>query len=311
MLPGLTKAGCLRAFAALRPARMWRAVSPGSFLSGVGLLPFLLTAGQAAKSLTGYGIVLGGIMGAVTDFGWGLVQRARGGSVRIEGPPPSDPLGKAVRYILQPAYHAAWGQLFSFEEHMMLAAADSVAAQIIMQQSTAAQLAQRWPEMADVPVLEFSPWSADSLEAMRRAGINAAAPFASPMDGLGFRPTYRQALTAIAAAHEAWWPTIASEFPRAAVSQEFSSMVSETGKAILEWMGSSPGSIQPIFEPEEIALARMIETGVFPVDHVFPETLELAIGRALEIAGAGGRSLPQRDDLVSAVTEIFGGVRGV
>jgi hypothetical protein len=282
-------------------------MAPGAFLGTVRALPFILQAGQALKSLTGYGIVLGGVMGAITDTGWGLVRGALGGSVRVEGPPPSDPLGKAVRYLLQPAYHAAHGQLFTFEEHMLLAYADSIAAQIVMAAAGPELLSSRWPEMEQAPVIEFAPWTPESIAGLQDIGYVDVGTYATPMDDLSFRPTYGQALTSIAARHDGWWSEVAADFPRTVAAQDFASVVSETGKAILEWMAGAPGSIVPIFDPEEIALARMFEVGVFPKGDPYPELLGEYVERALAIAKSVGRDLPAREDVIAALDDTFGG----
>jgi hypothetical protein len=61
---------------------------------------FVLTAGQVLHDLTGYGLVLGGIMGFVTDTLWaGVRYFATGRRSVVVLPPASDPLMQAVRLL--------------------------------------------------------------------------------------------------------------------------------------------------------------------------------------------------------------------
>lgn len=65
-----------------------------------GWIGYLAEALQASKTLFGYGIQLGGIMAAASDTVWGLIRSAwDGGTVRVRAPAPTDPLGKAWRYL--------------------------------------------------------------------------------------------------------------------------------------------------------------------------------------------------------------------
>jgi hypothetical protein len=288
-------------------ARGWRALRAAEFLNQVRFLPFVLQAGQAAKSLTGYGLVLGGGMGFVTDTLWGSVRLAAGGSLRFEGPPPSDLLGKAARYIIQPAYHLIHGQMFTFEEHMMLAAADAVAVRVLSEAYQPGVLLGRMPTIEATPVIEFAPWHPDSLAGLSAIGLNPAAPFTEPLVGVRAGATYGEVWGAIAAGHAEWWLTIQREFPRNSTASFFALLVSDAGREVLDWFNELVGSIVPVFDPEEIALARMIEFGVFPSDLLYPEMLDEYVQRALELAAAGGRTLPQRSDVIAAIDETFGG----
>jgi hypothetical protein len=155
--------------------------------------------------------------------------------------------------------------------------------------------------------LEFQPWTPESISGAAGIGWKPGTVYRPPLEGLGPGATYGAVLQAIAAGHEQWWETIASEFPQNIAANEFTQMVSETGRAVLEWMLNSPGSIKPVFTAEEIALARMFESGVFPVDHFYPELLEEYTQRAVELAQATGREFPQRGDIIQAIDETFGG----
>ena len=270
-------------------------------------LPFLLQAGQVSKSLTGYGIVLGGVMGAVADTVWGLIRLGGGGSIRVEGPPPADPLGKAIRYISQPAYHAYHSAVLTFEEHMMLAAADFVAIQIIAAAASPAELDEKYVPFSQSRVVDFEPWHPDTIEGLRRVGYVRGSALGEPLPGLTGGATYEQSWQAIAAHQEQWWINVASEFPRAAVSTYFAYLTSEGGRMVFDWLNGSVGSVQPVFDPEEYALARMFETGVFPGSFPEPDLVGEFWTRAVEISSASGSPIPNRADILLAMQEVFGG----
>lgn len=307
MLPGLSKAACLGTLGALRPNRGWKPVRVNEFLRGVRLLPFLLTAGQAAKSLTGYGIVLGGIMGAAADSFWGVVRAAQGRSVRVEGPPSAGLFERAARYLGQPAYHVTHSALFTFEEHLLLAAADYVAIEAVRAAAPASVVFDRYQEFAATPVVELEPWHPDTRAGLTAIGWRPGEAQREPLLGVAPGATYGEVWSAIAAGHESWWSAIAVEFPRATVTSYFAQLVSEAGRNAIEYLNESPGSLAPVFEPEELAFARQFEYGIFPPYQGDPYQVELTAERAVEQALAVGREYPGPAELKLALGEIYGG----
>jgi hypothetical protein len=66
-----------------------------------GWMGYALEAGQALQTVTGYGLRLGGIMATISDFVWGLYRWVVEGSrFVIRAPIPTDPVGKAWRWLL-------------------------------------------------------------------------------------------------------------------------------------------------------------------------------------------------------------------
>lgn len=307
MLPGLTKAGCLKAFSSLLSHRAWAPATVAGALSKVRLLPFVLQAGQAVQSLTGYGLVLGSIMGGVTDLGWGVVQLARGKSLKISGPPPSDIVGKAVRYLQQGAYHMFHGQMFSFEEHLLLAAADVVATQVVAASEAVSGKEYRVDAVYNTPAIQFEPWTDETRAGLDAIGIDYTAEQVEPFPDAPAGATYGDLIQIGASGVEAWWQAVAVEFPKNQAATLCAYLQSEAGRDVLDWLNGVPGSVHPVYSPQEYAFARMFEAGVFPWAAPVPQMVTDFADRAVELAGAGGNKIPGRAEIITALDETMGG----
>lgn len=149
----------------------------------------LLQAGQAAYTLSGYGLSLGALMGAVSDTMWGSVRQLQGNQVIFRGPPPADPVGKAARIITQAPEANIGGQIYSKEDHLLILAGLSTAINILRQTPRPVD-ENRLAALDETEIPLFVPWETSTRAALAEAGYDPDAP-PPPMTNLGItNPTY-------------------------------------------------------------------------------------------------------------------------
>lgn len=256
---------------------------------------------------TGYGLVLGSIEGFKADVFWGTLRGYGGAKVRVQGPPPSDLLGKAHRYLLQPAFQYWRGGRLSYEDHWLLAAADAVAIRVVQESGPVGDLSDRWAVAQNLPLIDFVPWHPATRAVLAQGGVDPDGPQRGPIDELGSNATYGEALAGILAG----WPQFVEEasmdFPASTAATALELVIDESGRDVIDWLNDGDAGITPVFDPEEMILARMFEYGIFPPAAVSADQLDWFFQRAGEIAAAGGRDLPGRGEMISAAEEVFGG----
>ena len=303
---GLTKPKCLGAFASTKSVRKYGLARASQFLTRFPWFSFLLQAPQALYSLTGYGLILGSVMGAITDFTWGAVRAATGNKVELRGPPPSDPVSKAARYLSQGPVHMAASEALTFEDHYLLLAADVVATGIIMQNFRAADLLPRLDLVAAAPVVTVEPWNPATVGALQSFGWAPGGEQVPFLPELGPTSTYVDMVQAYSNLFPSWIDSVARDFPVTFSSTAFMAMLMEAGADVFTWASGGEQVTRPIFDPEELVIARCFEFGIFPPGDVSPEVVEVFVLRALQLAAARGRELPDRGDLARAAAEAWG-----
>jgi hypothetical protein len=304
---GLGKKNCLGTFASLLVARRYRIDRAAQFLTKFPWFSFLMQAPQALYSLTGYGVILGSVMGFATDLLWGAIQLPFGGGIQFNAPPASDPIMKAARYVSQPAYHYHHGEMFSYEDHWLLLAADIVATGILMQAYSATDLLPRLDTIVQAKVLPWEPWYPATMEALYSEGWQPGAGQVAPILGMSEQPTYLEAMQTIGAGFPRWMQNVRLDFPASYSTTAFQLALFGAGHDVLTWANGGDDAFVPVYEPEEIAVARLFEYGIFPPDDVELEQVELYVTRSLEIAQALGRKYPARSDVLAAAAEAWGG----
>lgn len=290
----MTKVKCLRLLAANNPGRGYVLTRAKSFLGKFPWLAFILQAPQAAYTLTGYGVVLGAFMGLVTDVIWTPVRLFQGKKIRIDTWVPAAEIEKAGRLLSQPAYEMGQSQGLSYEDHWLLLAARIVAMRILMEAAPAVSIEPRVDLMLDSPVIDYEPWYPPTIEALRAEGWQPGTPQLPPIAGLTAESTYRQTLERISGGFEDWLFAIQRDFPRGRGSGAFVAALSEAGEDFFNWANDGEASIKPVFEPEELAIARMFEVGIVPNTDPGPELVEQFLERAFQLARAMGRDIPGR-----------------
>jgi hypothetical protein len=306
--PGFTKAKCLSTFASLKPFRSYSMQQTfGKFVKR-NWVSFVAQAPQASYTLTGYGVVLGGVLGAMSDLTWAALRAWEGKGIKIVGPPERDPLVKAARYLMQPAVHMQGGAALSYEDHWLLLAADIIAIGIILEQTHPAVFLEREEELAQMHIPEIEPWEPSTIAALESMGWRSGDPQTVPLRGMSPNPTYFEMISTLAAGLPTWLEMIAADFPPTFSANWFSLAFSELGQQVFEWFEQTSGIIKPVFDREEIAFARMFETGVFPPDEHVPEQFVLMFEHLAEMLEAEARTAPSREMLKRAIRDSFGEV---
>jgi hypothetical protein len=312
VLPGIGKARCLEFISRFRVSRKYQIDKTYDFLTKTRWLPFILQGGQALYTVTkwvnngkGYGVILGGVTAAVTDTFWGVVRAPWHGRPKVVGPPPSDPVGQAIRYLSQPPTHLTAGALLSYDDHWILAAADSIAAQIITEQVPFSLLEPRIDEFLTVPVVQYEITNPATRAALLDLGVDPDAPQQPAIAGLSENPTYGETLQKIGAGFDNWVSLVSTEWTDYRSATPMLETIFQAGDDILTWMNHGHPWLSPIFDPEELTLARMFEYQTFPPQPLAPEMLIEVIGRALDLAAAAGRDVPGPRELKEALSEYY------
>jgi hypothetical protein len=192
-------------------------LSPGGWRKSMA---FLLQAPQAAVTLTGYGMQLGTIMGAVSDSIWGGIRALGGGKVTFRAPPPSDPTMKAYRYLNQANAYANQKDILTADEHVMLIVAHQVAVGIILDSGVSFSDA-RCNTLMDTEVPVYEPWELSTLEVLEEVGHpidEDIIPYSNRVN-----PTYGQLLYDNLEGWYSWERNLRDVFSE--YSDEYSSMV--------------------------------------------------------------------------------------
>jgi hypothetical protein len=288
------------------PLRKYALDRAGQFLRKFPLKGFLIQAPQALYTLTGYGVILGTVMGMVTDTLYAVIRAPFSGAPQIFAPPPSDPVMKAARYIVQPPYHYTHGQLFTQEEHLLLLQADIVASWVLRENFTVGQIGDRIDDFLDSPVIDFQPWHPDSIRVLKETGWTAGSLSDQPVPGLSATSTYRETLNVLTERFEGWIQTIVGEYNNTAMAEYFFQTLLELGEQNLTWLNEGDKATRPIYFPEELAIARLFEYSIFPPVDPEPGDLGVYAARALALAQAAGKELPGFEEVRAAVIEVWG-----
>ena len=163
------KANSLDIFGATRRRAVERVPA---FLGKTRMLPFVLQAGQAVEGLFGYGMILGPVMGTVSDTLWGGIRALQGKKVEFRLPPPADPLSKAARFLSQTGPEIINPDLFTRSDHETIIAAKALAMQLVESAGTRDMIDARAVLLANTEVPVYRPWHPVSMTALKESGID-------------------------------------------------------------------------------------------------------------------------------------------
>lgn len=302
----MTKPKCLNALLNALPLRKYGMERAAKFVEKFPWRGFLVQAPQALQSLTGYGVVLGGAMAAATDLAWGLLRSPWSGLPRIDLPRAVDPVSKAIVHLATAPFHLFHPGVLSYEDHWILAAADSVAIQLLSTAADASVMDSRVDYWASIPFVQWKSEKPETLAVLSELGIDPAEPEDSIIPGLTAFSPVADVVSAIAVNFPNWLEQVRLEFPASTTATAFANVLSQAGHDFFTWSTGGEDFIKPIFEPEELAIARLFEYGVFPpVSPTSPE-VDLFVQRAVELMHASARDYPSRVDVVEALDDIFG-----
>jgi hypothetical protein len=304
--PFTPKARCLATFLGMKPFRNYSLLhTPGKFLRK-NWLPFAWSAPQAAYTLTGYGVVLGGIMAAVTDTAWAIIRSYEGKGVKVIFPKQDDLLNKSIRYLAQPAFHMKAGAALSYQDHWTLLSADLLAATVIMDSYSSDLFLEREETIAATQIPHFEPWEPSTIETLESYGWRRGDEQSTPIAGLPPAPTFMDVSQNLAAGLPAWYKEIQEDFPISFSTSYFGMVFNDLGSMIVDWLAGESNSLKPLFDPEEIWLAKMVEWNTGPAYQPWPEQLEIYLDTLRAMMQAEGLTAPRLAMVRNAVDEAFG-----
>lgn len=290
----------------MRRFRISRIERVASFTAKFPWLSFALQAPQVTASIWGVGLQLGGVMGMISESMYGAVRRALGSPVIVRGPPPSDPVGKAIQYLTGGSPHYGGGAWLSYEDHWTLLAADIVAAELIMANFPASSFDASVPEWLDGPLVYREPWHASTLQALTDLGWRPDMPVRPAVPGVEPGATHRDLLGKLAADFPSFLNEARVDFPVGVPTVMYQNAAADLAQRILTWGTGSDSLGAPVYDDEEYVFARMFEHGIFPPMPTDDGAIARMVSRAVDIGRAVRGGLPGRNDMISAANEVWG-----
>lgn len=307
MTPGLSKP-CLRKQIAkakklkklpLELFRDW--LSPGGWRKAMA---FALQAPQALVTLTGYGLQLGTIMGAVSDSIWGGIRALGGGKVTFRAPPPSDPASKAYRVLNQANAYANQRCILTPDEHVMLLMAHNAAVGIILDSGFSYSDA-KCNEVMNYQVAVYEPWELSSLEILEEVNHpldEDIVPYSNRVN-----PTYEQLMYDNMNDWYEWEQHIRSVF--AGYGDEYSSILwmicQEAAHDMIEAVTGVPWDAYTEDSPGAKAAYEMAACDLMPLYPPNETQVEELMDLAYTFAAARGKEYPGCEEFKQAGEELF------
>ena len=308
MTPGLTKP-CLRKTIAKYkkikklPLSLFRDfLAPGGWRRG---LAFALQAPQAMVTLTGYGLQLGTIMGSLSDTIWGGIRAVGGAKVQFRGPPPTDPAGKAARFLSQAHQAANARDILTPDEHVMLIMAHQVAVGILLAEGYTID-GHRANELMGSEVAVYEPWELSTIEMLDEEGYDFyedIVPFTNIEN-----PTYGQVIDD-AVTNTLEWETAMHEVMKD-YGEEHDSVIyqiyHESSHDMIEAVTGVPYEAYTEDFPAVKSAAEFAGCGIMPWRYPAKDEIPLMLELAYIFAEARGAEYPTCEDYKKAGEEIWG-----
>jgi hypothetical protein len=271
---------------------------------------FWLQAGQALYSVTSgrYGLILGGLEALKTDVYWSVVKGFHGGNIQINLSPEADVVTRAAQHVATPPWHHGMSSVLSLEDHLALLAVDTWALRTLRAQPVAANWQDRADEFLNTPAPLFVPNNPLTLAVLAESGWRPGDPMRPPFPELSDTPTYGEAYTVILNRHVQALSDLSNEYPLEPLGRFYSLLMELEGEAVFDGLTGVPGSIEPVYSIEELAVARLFEYSVLPVAEPTAEEVQSYVERVVSLTRAVGREWPSLEDVRSAAVEVWGAV---
>ena len=240
-------------------------------------LGFALQAPQALESLTGYGLVLGSVMGTVSNVVWSIPRILSGDKIVWRGPPSADPLSKAFNYLTGDIFVHNARDILTPEEHATLILAHNAALSIVFASGTPLNM-ERSSQIQNIPVITGEPWELSTLEMLEEEGvdlredIDAFCPIKNPtydqiiQEAIREYPNWSKTIRNIIPEDKYdWWSTVYQVYTEAS----FDSIEAVTGVPQEEFTEEDPRikacqelaslDIMPLIPPSDEQLRKILE----------------------------------------------------
>lgn len=278
--------------AALNPSSVFNAfIAKANWRRHLG---FLLQAAQSAYTIFDKGLVLGGIMGMMSDAVWSSIQYfLKKGDVNIQWQ-----LGRTQRvdpgphYLIQTMKMQFWRDILFPEDHLMLVIAQKLA-QDAMCEQIAALDDQRIETSLSAPVPTNIPWSAASIDALKEEGVPIDENTRPALPDLNRVYHYEELLTAGVTQTDEW----ALAMRMLEMGEErlgvFWLLAQEMGMDAWTCISDIPPEDYTGYEPYQLLPASYVENPWMISPEETPEEQQAFLNEANTIAQATGKAYPQ------------------
>lgn len=301
------KKAALNALEVLAGGKTRQANRVAQFLETSQWFGFAIQAPQATEFLTGYGLQLGTLMGAISDSVWGTIAALGGSQVEFRGPPEDNVFEKSIQFLLEVPYEVFGGQTLSEEDHTLLFAAGALAAGVISERGTTTKIAPRFEALSRTEVPVSRPWQRESIAALAAAGIRPDGPLRPFVPSPSPRPSFLDAARLGAASTVRFEQEMRQLYGPTSRGTLASMLLNQTGQLLWDFIHDQAASTVPVYDDFDIFLMTAIEFNIFPLRPISPQQL-LAWYRAAQAqAYYRGAEVPNRSDLITAAAETIGG----
>lgn len=277
------------------------------FLTTSQWLGFAIQAPQAAESLTGYGLQLGALMGAISDSVWGTIRTLGGEQVEFRGPPDDDVFEKSIEFLLEAPYEIFSGQILSEEDHTLLFAAGAVAAGVIAERGTTTKIAPRFETLSRTEIPVSRPWQRESIAALAAAGIRPDGPLRPFIPTPSPRPTFLQAAQLAAASTDRFQREMREVYGPTSRGTLAQLLYNQGGELLWDVVNGAGSLAAPDPDAFDKFIGVAVEFNVFPQHPLTAPELLAWYRQALAQAYYRGVDVPARGDLITAANETING----
>ena len=259
-----------------------------------GLFSWYAQMLQAMRTITGYGIQLGGIFGFMSDSLWGTIAKGQGQSVIIREPPPSDPLGAACRYFMERPSFIYSDRSLGKIDFLKIVAADLLAAYLLEQYGPQIGPQNMPADLETFYVPRFTPYEEALREQLTAMGISADEPELQNMLVTAQRVTNLQRLQQSMKLQQKFLDDMKATCTDPGWQLMLQEMMLETDGIIWRIITGLDDSMLLVPEADIKIAMEMIESKIIPVVDGWKPT-KTEINQALDFADKGRPSVGASD----------------
>jgi hypothetical protein len=239
-------------------------------------IPFALQAGQVVYSFTGWGLKLGGLMGAITDSWWGVIHEFTGDQLVIKAPPQHDLVMKAANHLAQSYSWDAFESVANSDEIKLMITATHIATSLLGAPNYAGGDVARFDELGDKIVAKYEIISPTTKAILLELGFPDLTDQRTAAPTLTERPTYAGATRAAIAQNPTLDLDLAAKIRPSTFDWPTGLQATEISQWTWDVFGGGANFVVPLASPMERMLGIALETGVVPPFIYYPEDPRLA-----------------------------------
>lgn len=234
-------------------------------------IPFALQAGQVADTFTGWGLQLGGVMGAVSELFWSRIRELGGARVKIAIDDSWTPIAKAAGVMARSFYWRAFTDVANPQEISIMVNAINACATFLGAPNIPELSDERLRLLGETTVPMWKPWNKATRDALRELGWDPDAdtrvPVPGPFDNLDYATA-----TQVAIAHDPRLDlTLAAHLRNTDYDWPYGLQADEFSQWTWDVFAGGYQFVVPLNSPMESILSMALETAVVPPMLYWPE----------------------------------------